>query len=354
MDIIETIKSFFGGNKVEIIDGIEFKGKEIKALHRYKEKLNERLSVTKLYIREKNIESEEVRVNLLNKTRIIAVLYCFNTELDMKKLKCVDEIIRAMDNDVFMKYIDELKECNSIELTSDNKVALKHITKFLHYNSIEMPKEISSEEDNKDEDFIEVEIRNIEEKQDVVDESMESENENNNDVEVIEEEEIENIAEKEEDVEENKEISEKEEDVEENKEVPEKEEDIEENKDVSEKEEDVKENKEVPEKEEGISEKEEDIKENKNIIEKETKSEKKENRTVTKLKEENEEIKEKILIALKNKNDFITIKEIRKDEYSLGLSQCTSQKISALIRQLVEDGKVERVSEKKVIRFKIK
>ena len=114
MDIIETIKSFFGGNKVEIIDGIEFKGKEIKALHRYKEKLNERLSVTKLYIREKNIESEEFRVNLLNKTRIIAVLYCFNTELDMKKLKCVDEIIRAMDNDVFMKYIDELKECNSI------------------------------------------------------------------------------------------------------------------------------------------------------------------------------------------------------------------------------------------------
>ncbi|MBU5316545.1 hypothetical protein KQI30_09715 [Clostridium bornimense] len=328
MDIIETIKSFFGGNKVEIIDGIEFKGKEIKALHRYKEKLNERLSVTKLYIREKNIESEEVRVNLLNKTRIIAVLYCFNTELDMKKLKCVDEIIRAMDNDVFMKYIYELEECNSIELTSDNKVGLKHITKFLHYNSIEMPKEISSEEDNKDEDFIEVEIRNIEEKQDVVDESMESENENNNDVEVIEEEEIENIAEKEEDVEGNK--------------------------DVLEKEEEVKENKEVPEKEEGFEEKEEDIKEKKNIIEKETKSEKKGNRTVTKLKEENEEIKEKILIALKNKNDFITIKEIRKDEYSLGLSQCTSQKISALIRQLVEDGKVERVSEKKVIRFKIK
>ena len=330
MDIIETIKSFFGGNKVEIIDGIEFKGKEIKALHRYKEKLNERLSVTKLYIREKNIESEEFRVNLLNKTRIIAVLYCFNTELDMKKLKCVDEIIRAMDNDVFMKYIDELKECNSIELTSDNKVALKHITKFLHYNSIEMPKEISSEEDNKDEDFIELEIENpvIEEKQDVVDESMGSENENNNDVEVIEEEEIENIAEKEEDVEENKGISEKEEEIEENK-------------DVLEKEEEVKENKEVPEKEEDIKEKE-------------TKSEKKENRTVTKLKEENEEIKEKILIALKNKNDFITIKEIRKDEYSLGLSQCTSQKISALIRQLVEDGKVERVSEKKVIRFKIK
>ena len=157
---------------------------------------------------------------------------------------------------------------------------------------------------------------------------MGSENENNNDVEVIEEEEIENIAEKEEDVEENKGISEKEEEIEENK-------------DVLEKEEEVKENKEVPEKEEDIKEKE-------------TKSEKKENRTVTKLKEENEEIKEKILIALKNKNDFITIKEIRKDEYSLGLSQCTSQKISALIRQLVEDGKVERVSEKKVIRFKIK
>ena len=83
------------------------------------------------------------------------------------------------------------------------------------------------------------------------------------------------------------------------------------------------------------------------------KEEKKEHKT-SKSKEENEEIKEKILIALKNKNDFITIKEIREDSYNLGLAKCTSQKISALIRQLVEEEKVDRVAEKKIIKFKIK
>ena len=279
VDIIETIKSFFGGNKVEIIDNIEFKGKEIKALHKYKEKLNERLSVTKLYIREKNIESEEVRVNLLNKTRIIAILYCFNTELEMEKLKCVDEIIRSMDEEVFNKYINELVECNSIEITEDNKVILKHITKFLHYSQINVPKEDSS---------VEVEIN--EEVQDAKNSDEKEENVESIDVEQ------ENLDET--------------------------------NKDV-------------------IEEKAESEKE---IINKE---EKKEHKT-SKSKEGNEEIKEKILIALKNKNDFITIKEIREDSYNLGLAKCTSQKISALIRQLVEEEKVERVAEKKIIKFKIK
>ncbi|CDM68037.1 hypothetical protein CM240_0873 [Clostridium bornimense] len=317
MDIIETIKSFFGGNKVEIIDNIEFRGKEIKALHRYKEKLNERLSVTKLYIREKDIESEEVKVNLLNKTRIIAILYCFNTELELAKLKCVDEIIRAMDDEVFLNYIEELKECNSIGITEDNKVILKHITKFLHYNSIDFSKENSIEKENQEEKSAEVEIKKE------VEETKKSENSDENkanEIKDIKNENVESIEVKNDNI------------------------DSADEKVINDEESINKDN----------IKKEEENTDKKETVKKEEKSEKKENKNSTKLKEENEEIKDKILIALKNKNDFITIKEIREDEYNLGLSECTSQKISALIRQLVEEGKVERVSEKKVIKFKIK
>ena len=311
VDIIETIKSFFGGNKVEIIDNIEFKGKEIKALHKYKEKLNERLSVTKLYIREKNIDSEEVKVNLLNKTRIIAILYCINTELEMEKLKCVDEIIRAMDDEVFKKYLSELEECNSIEITEDNKVILKHITKFLHYNSIDLSKENSSKKENQEESM-KVEIKKEAEEVKKVENNDKKEDIKNENVESVEvkNDNLDNI-----------------------------------DKDVI--------NNEEPSNKEN-KEKEEEHTDKKESIEKEEKSEKKESKNTPKHKEENEEIKDKILIALKNKNDFITIKEIREDAYNLGLSECTSQKISALIRQLVEAGKAERVSEKKIVKFKIK
>ena len=322
VDIIETIKSFFGGNKVEIIDDIEFKGKEIKALHKYKEKLNERLSVTKLYIREKNIESEEVKVNLLNKTRIIAILYCFNTELEMEKLKCVDEIIKAMDDEVFKKYIDELKECNSIEVTEDNRVILKHITKFLHYKSIDLSKENSTEKKIQEEKSAEVEeienIKNNDEKEDEKRKDIENENVESTDMKK------DNLDDDDKEVIHDEESSKKE--------------NIEQE--------------ENPEKEENIEQEENSDK--KESEDKEEKLEKKEIKNTIKLKEGNEEIKDKILIALKNRNDFITIKEIREDEYNLGLSECTSQKISALIRQLVEEGKAERVSEKKIIKFKIK
>lgn len=291
MDIIKTIKSFFVKDKVEIIDNIEFRGKEIKLLDKYKEKLDERLAVTKLYIREKNIESEEVKVDLLYKTRIIAILYCFNTELDMDKLKCVDEVIRSMDDELFKRCIDELKECNSIEVTEDNKVILKHITKFLHYNSM----------NNLEEDRVEKE--EIENKDIVLEVNDELDLNENIEVNEVKVEEVKNVD------------------------------------DNYEKEDESVESIEVKEE---------------NIDKDDKEQEKKETKNISKHKEENEEIKDKILIALKNKNDFITIKEIREDEYNLGLSKCTSQKISALIRQLVEEEKVERVSEKKVIRFKIK
>lgn len=67
----------------------------------------------------------------------------------------------------------------------------------------------------------------------------------------------------------------------------------------------------------------------------------------TKTQVENEKIKEAILNVLAEADEPITVKEILKlleDEYS-------SQKISALLRQLINAEKVEKVIEKKVSRF---
>lgn len=67
----------------------------------------------------------------------------------------------------------------------------------------------------------------------------------------------------------------------------------------------------------------------------------------TKTQVENEKIKEAILNVLADADEPITVKEILKlleDEYS-------SQKISALLRQLINAEKVEKVIEKKVSRF---
>lgn len=67
----------------------------------------------------------------------------------------------------------------------------------------------------------------------------------------------------------------------------------------------------------------------------------------TKTQVENEKVKEAILAVLADCDEPITVKEI------LGLLEgdYTSQKISALLRQLVNSGKVEKTIEKKVSRF---
>ena len=65
----------------------------------------------------------------------------------------------------------------------------------------------------------------------------------------------------------------------------------------------------------------------------------------------NEGIKETILDTLETEGKKMTISEMQKVNAELG--ELNNQKISALIRQLVNDGKVERVEEKRKTYFKI-
>ena len=65
----------------------------------------------------------------------------------------------------------------------------------------------------------------------------------------------------------------------------------------------------------------------------------------------NEGIKETILDTLETEGKKMTISEMQKVNAELG--ELNNQKISALIRQLVNDGKLERVEEKRKAYFKI-
>lgn len=65
----------------------------------------------------------------------------------------------------------------------------------------------------------------------------------------------------------------------------------------------------------------------------------------------NEGIKETILATLETAGKKMTISEMQKVNAELG--EMSNQRISALIRQLVNDGKVERVEEKRKAYFKI-
>jgi carbamoylphosphate synthase small subunit len=65
----------------------------------------------------------------------------------------------------------------------------------------------------------------------------------------------------------------------------------------------------------------------------------------------NEGIKETILETLATEGKKMTISEMQK--VNAELAELNNQKISALIRQLVSDGKLERVEEKRKAYFKI-
>ena len=70
----------------------------------------------------------------------------------------------------------------------------------------------------------------------------------------------------------------------------------------------------------------------------------------TKTQKENEILKEKIVETLKELNKFSTITEIQESNAELaGLS---NQKISALLKQLVDTNVIEKVIEKKKAYFK--
>ena len=70
----------------------------------------------------------------------------------------------------------------------------------------------------------------------------------------------------------------------------------------------------------------------------------------TKTQKENEILKEKIVETLKELNKFSTITEIQ--ESNVELADLSNQKISALLKQLVDTNVIEKVIEKKKAYFK--
>ena len=70
----------------------------------------------------------------------------------------------------------------------------------------------------------------------------------------------------------------------------------------------------------------------------------------TKTQKENEILKEKIVKTLKELNKFSTITEIQ--ESNAELAELSNQKISALLKQLVDTNVIEKVIEKKKAYFK--
>ena len=70
----------------------------------------------------------------------------------------------------------------------------------------------------------------------------------------------------------------------------------------------------------------------------------------TKTQKENEILKEKIVETLKELNKFSTITEIQ--ESNTELADLSNQKISALLKQLVDTNVIEKVIEKKKAYFK--
>ncbi len=70
----------------------------------------------------------------------------------------------------------------------------------------------------------------------------------------------------------------------------------------------------------------------------------------TKTQKENEILKEKIVETLKELNKFSTITEIQ--ENNVELANLSNQKISALLKQLVDTNVIEKVIDKKKAYFK--
>ena len=71
----------------------------------------------------------------------------------------------------------------------------------------------------------------------------------------------------------------------------------------------------------------------------------------TKTQEANEFLKAEIMEILTDNGDYMTIAEIKANSEELAKFD-GSQKISALLSQLIKTGQVEKVTEKRVTRFK--
>ena len=80
---------------------------------------------------------------------------------------------------------------------------------------------------------------------------------------------------------------------------------------------------------------------------------KKASSSVTKTQVENKNIKDRIYALLvENSNRQFTITEFQKEFEEFGVDKYSNQKLSALFTQLKEEGKVERIPDKKKSYFK--
>ena len=86
------------------------------------------------------------------------------------------------------------------------------------------------------------------------------------------------------------------------------------------------------------------------IHERELLEKKSSNSGQTKTQKENETIKEKIVETLKELNKYATITDIQNANVELGTY--SNQKISALLKQLVDNKEIEKVIDKKKAYFK--
>ena len=78
---------------------------------------------------------------------------------------------------------------------------------------------------------------------------------------------------------------------------------------------------------------------------------KSQNKKLTATQIENENLKKEILDLLAMEDKALTISEMQEKSETLGTLK--NQKISALLKQLVDTGKVERIVEKKITMFKL-
>lgn len=74
---------------------------------------------------------------------------------------------------------------------------------------------------------------------------------------------------------------------------------------------------------------------------------------MTKAQEENEALKVLIVDVLDNSAQALTIGEIQAGDITATLTDLSNQKMSALLKQLVDTGAIERVADKKVTKFQI-
>lgn len=72
---------------------------------------------------------------------------------------------------------------------------------------------------------------------------------------------------------------------------------------------------------------------------------------LTKTQKDNEVIMEKIALALSTMDEPVTVTELIVS--GNGLEGLTNQKVSALLRKMIEDGQVEKIIEKKKAYFRL-